>query len=67
MTYRKIIFLILFILSEVLSFSQVDSLDSHKSLTISRLSQQIKFDGIPDEEAWKEITPEDGLITMILL
>ena len=57
MTYRKIIFLILFILSEVLSFSQVDSLDSHKSLTISRLSQQIKFDGIPDEEAWKEITP----------
>jgi len=57
MTYRLTILLILSVLSETVVLSQADTLSSQKRLTISRLSQELKFDGIPDEVAWNEIKP----------
>jgi hypothetical protein len=40
------------------AFCQSDTVDYLKStLTIKKFSQEVVFDGIPDEEAWKEITP----------
>ena len=40
------------------AYSQSESGDSLKSaLKINKFSQSVVFDGVPDEEAWKEITP----------
>jgi hypothetical protein len=39
-------------------YCQPESVDSSKSaLIINKFSQSVVFDGIPDEEAWKEINP----------
>lgn len=38
-------------------YSQSDTSSLDQTLLISKLSQPIKFDGIPDEEAWQLISP----------
>jgi hypothetical protein len=58
MHYRYLYLLALLFLSNPFLFSQTDTLATeNKPVIISKLVNQINFDGIPDEVAWGEIEP----------
>ncbi|NSW93940.1 MAG: carbohydrate binding family 9 domain-containing protein [Bacteroidales bacterium] len=56
MSLRYSFALILLIITSDILFAQADSLSQRKTaVLIKKLTGEIKFDGIPDEVAWKEI------------
>lgn len=58
MSFKFVLIPIISILSGPALFCQQDSTSSLKHpVSISKLSQEINFDGNPDEEAWIDINP----------
>jgi hypothetical protein len=56
--YKALTVFLIFILGSVELYSQTGGTASLKdALTIKKLSLPLTFDGIPDDEAWKEIEP----------
>ena len=58
MASRYIFIIIILIFPGTVLFCQPDSFSSvNQTILISRLSQTVNFDGVPDEEAWNVINP----------
>jgi len=55
---RRLLFTILLLSFVSVSYSQTNS-GLKEALVISRLTQPVNFDGVPDEEAWQSVNPID--------